>query len=88
MEGIKEALWRARLKFLFCVSYVVKTAANSIKGKGSLYPCWCRAEMGVRCFFVNTCDGFCGGKENMKFPSDNFSACWSTRWRGKRLPAS
>jgi hypothetical protein len=24
----------------------------------------------------------------MKFPSDNFSACWSTRWRGKRLPAS
>lgn len=38
MEGIKVALWRPPLKFLFCVSYVVKTAADSIKGKGSVVP--------------------------------------------------
>lgn len=31
MEGIKEALWRPQLKFLFCVSYVVKTAAETLK---------------------------------------------------------
>lgn len=38
MERIKGALLRPRLKFLFCVSYVVKTAADSIKGKDSLCP--------------------------------------------------
>lgn len=40
-EKIKVTLWRSPLKFLFCVSYVVKTAADSIKGKGSLCPCPC-----------------------------------------------
>lgn len=38
MEGIKVALWRLPLKCLFCVSYVVKTATGSVKGKGSLCP--------------------------------------------------
>lgn len=63
MEGIKVALRRPPLKFLFCVSYVVKTASDDIKGKGSLCPCQRGAQMGVRLFVVNTCNGICGGEE-------------------------
>ena len=52
MERIKVALWRPPLKFLFCVSHVVKTAADSMKGKGSLCPCQCGAQMGVSLILV------------------------------------
>lgn len=75
MERIKVALWRPQLKFLSCVSYVVKTAAESIKGKDPLCPCQCGAQMRLGCFTVNTCNGICGGKLKVKFPSADFSDC-------------
>lgn len=56
------------MKFLFCVSYVVKTAADSMKGKGSLCPCQRGALMGVRLFIVNTCNGICGVEEKNEIP--------------------
>lgn len=82
MERIKVALWRPP-KFLFRVSYVVKTAADSMKGKGSLCPRQCGARMGVMLSIVNTCNGFCGGEGKKKFPSANCSDFWSCRWRLK-----
>lgn len=39
MKRIKAALWRPQLKFLSCMSNVVGTAAESVKGKDSLCPC-------------------------------------------------
>lgn len=63
MERIRVALWRRPpLKFILCVSYMVKTAANSMEGKGSLCPCRCGAQMGLRSFIVNLCTGICGGE--------------------------
>lgn len=48
-----------------------------------MYPCQCGAQMEVRLFTVNTCNGICGGEEKKKFPLANFSDCWSSRSRGK-----
>ena len=75
MERIKVALWRPQLKFLPCVSYVVKTAAESVKGKDFMCPCQCGAQMGVRLFIVNACNYICGGELKVKFPLANFSDC-------------
>lgn len=65
MEGIKVALRRPPLKCLFPVFYVVKTAADSVSGKGSLCPCQCGARMGVSWFIVSPGNGT-GGVEGKK----------------------
>lgn len=63
MERIRVALRRRPpLKFLLCVSYMVKTAANGMEGKGSLCPCQCGVQMGLRSLIVNLCTGICGGE--------------------------
>lgn len=65
------------------MSYVVKTVAESVKGKDFLCPCQCGAQMGVRLLIINACIGICGGELKVKFPSANFSDCWSNRLRIK-----
>lgn len=55
------------------MSYVVKTAAESVKGKDSLCPCQCGAQMGVMLFIINAYSGICGGELQVKFPSANLS---------------
>ena len=44
--------------------------------------------MEVRLFITNACNGICGGELKVKFPSANFSDCWSNRGRVKDRVAS
>lgn len=47
---------------------------------------WIRAEIGLGLVFVNTCNGICKEKENIKLYLANFSDCWRRRWK-RRLHA-